>query len=122
MDRARAAARKTPFLPMFLYTPPQVLFTPAEKELLRAALNGAPDEVISERLGIPVSAVKGRWHRIHQRAADRIPELFQQTPALVGDGYRGRQIRHVILEYVRDNPSELTPYARLPRFRPQRRG
>jgi DNA-binding NarL/FixJ family response regulator len=75
MARERAAERKTPILPLFVYNHPRLLFTPAEQEVLRAALDGAPDEIISERLGIPLSATKARWTRIHQRVTKRLPEL-----------------------------------------------
>jgi DNA-binding NarL/FixJ family response regulator len=112
MTRERAAERKTPILPLFVYNHPRLLFTPAEQEVLRAALDGAPDEIVSERLGIPLSATKARWTRIHQRVAKRIPDLLRGASAPQNAARRGRQIRHVILKFVRENPSELTPYAR----------
>ena len=111
LNRERAALRRSPFLSLFVYNPPRMMFTRAEQDLLLAALDGAPDDAISRRLGIPLSSVKARWKRIHERAADRVPELFEQTTPHRNDSARGRQSRHLILEYVRQTPSELTPYA-----------
>jgi DNA-binding NarL/FixJ family response regulator len=117
MTRERAAARKTPLLPLFVYAPPRVFFTPAEQDLLRAAMDGAPDDVISRRLGIALSATKARWTRIHQRVAARLPHILEAVPAAHDAARRGPQTRHLILSYIRENPSELTPY---PRYRTNR--
>jgi hypothetical protein len=110
LTKERALARKSPLLPMFAYNPPRVFFTPAEQELLVAALDGAPDDVISSRLGIPLSATKARWNRIHLRIAARLPGLFDTVPAPKDSVRRGPQTRHLILSFARENPAELTPY------------
>ena len=81
------------------------------QSLLSVALSGGTDEWLSERLGIPVTAVKSRWIRIQQRTATRLPQLLQEVP--MGHArVRGVQTRHIILDYVRRTPSELTPYDR----------
>jgi hypothetical protein len=113
LTRARAEARRSPLVGMFAYNPPRVLFTRAEQHVLRAALDGAPDDVVSARLGLPVSAVKARWTRIHQRVMKCLPELVGHVRVPQFGDRRGVQTRHLILEYIRENPSELTPYARL---------
>jgi len=112
LTRERAEARLNPFGGMFAYNPPRAFFTRAEQRLLQAALDGAPDDTISARLGIPVSAVKARWTRIHQRVVKCLPELVEHVRAPHASDRRGAQIRHLVLEYVRQNPSELTPYVR----------
>jgi hypothetical protein len=96
-------------LPMFAYSPPFLGFTSAERHLLRMALSGKPDDEFARALHVPVSAVKGRWRRIQQRAVTE-PELRAQIEAVRREQIRGPQWRHLILEYVRAHPSELTPY------------
>jgi hypothetical protein len=111
LTREQAAAWRHPLLAMFAYSPPRLFFTGAEQALLSAALAGITDETLSAQLGIPLSAVKARWCRIQRRVATVAPHLFAnvlQPPFRRG---RGVQTRHLILQYVRDNPSELTPYA-----------
>jgi hypothetical protein len=120
VSREQAGAVKHPLLAMFAYSPPRLFFTPAEQELLSAALAGATDEMSSKRLGIPVSAVKARWSRIQERAARMAPELFDEVPLPVRQG-RGVQTRHLILQYLRHHPSELTPYSRPSARAPQNR-
>jgi hypothetical protein len=111
LTREQAAALKNPLLTMFAYSPPRLFFTATEQRLLSEALAGITDERLSERLGIPVSAVKARWSRIQERVARMAPELFEHVPATPNRGGRGVQTRHLIVQYVRDHPSELTPYA-----------
>jgi hypothetical protein len=109
------AASSTNLLAMFAYSPPRLFCTAAEQQLIAAALAGDTDETLSRRLGIPVSAVKARWCRIQDRVARRAPELFRGVRGMPAGTGRGVQTRHLILEYVRNHPSELTPYAvRLP--------
>jgi len=110
LTRAQAHAQWSPLLPMFAYWPPRILFTPPERALLRAALAGGTDEALAARLGVAVSAVKGRWTRIQHRVADRVPQLLPKADA--SHGTRGAQTRHVLLDFVRHNPAELTPYPR----------
>ena len=40
----------------------------------------------------------------------RLPGILPQR--VTHDTTRGAQVRHLVLEFVRDNPSELTPYVR----------
>lgn len=112
ITRDEAIARRSLLMPMFAYTPPTVLFAPGERELLRAAVEGATDPELAERLRIPVSSVKARWRRIHLRVAQHAAgQLPVREGGLVGPT-RGSQVRHVILRFVREHPEELTPYAR----------
>jgi hypothetical protein len=110
VTREQAVAWSNPLLAMFVYSPPRLRFTHAEQRLLSEALAGVTDETLSARLSVPVSAVKARWTRIQERVARLAPELFTSIRETLRIG-RGVQTRHLILQYVRDHPSELTPYA-----------
>jgi hypothetical protein len=121
VTREQAARWRTPLLPTFVYAPPRIFFTAAEQELLRAALQGGTDESLSVSLGLPLTAVKARWSRINQKMLTRVPSLFDEVPESLYPNRRGARVRHIVLEFVRANPSELTPYTKSDRTR-QRRG
>lgn len=97
-------------LPMFVYTPPVVRYTRPEQRLLKAALSGATDETVRSTLGVTLTAIKSRWLRIQERTARRLPLLFDDVAQGGPSGARGVQTRHIVLDYVRRTPSELTPY------------
>jgi hypothetical protein len=97
-------------LPLFTYSPPRVCFTSAERRLLRAALSGAPDSMTGRELKVSVAAVKARWLRLLERAEAKHPELCRRLQVVRREGTRGPQLRHIVLDYVRHHPSELTPY------------
>jgi hypothetical protein len=107
LTKCEALRMRTLLLPIFLYAPPLVCFTPAERDLLQAAVSGATDAEIARVMKISVSAVKARWSRTNSRFFTRFPESERRHNR---SGSRGEQIRHVLLEYVRTHPSELTPY------------
>ena len=109
MNRAEAVARWSPLLPMFTHTAPRAHFTKPEQLLLREALRGATDSELSARLKISPAAVKSRWKRAYERLADHVPELLPPREPQTSVS-RGVQVRHLVLEFVRLNPSELTPY------------
>jgi hypothetical protein len=110
LTRTEAGARRTPLLPMFLYNPPTLGLTYAEQQLLRTALSGCTDLTLSETLNVSIAAVKARWMRIQERVGRRVPELLGSVGQRRKASGRGAQIRHLILDYVRRHPSELTPY------------
>lgn len=110
LTRQQAVEWRTPLLSMFVYSPPRLRFTDAEQRLLRAALRGGTDDRLSAALSVPLTAVKARWSRIQERAFARAPEIFGDLKASVRANGRGAQNRHLILEYVRAHPSELTPF------------
>jgi hypothetical protein len=112
LTREQAIADRMPLMPMFLYTPPRICFTSAEQAVLRLALTGAPDTVVAQRLGIPHTTVKARWVRIQQRAFGAVSGELGVTDMPSAGAGRGLQTRHLVLEYVRQHPSELTPYPR----------
>ena len=110
LTRQQAHTQWSTLMPMFAYSPPRILFTPPERALLLAALDGGTDEALAARLGVAVSAVKARWTRIQHRVADRLPQLLPKADG--SQRTRGAQTRHVLLDFVRHNPAELTPYPR----------
>jgi len=110
LTREEAFERHQPMLPTFSYVPPRIFFTEPEQELLSAALGGGTDESLSAQLGVPLTAVKSRWTRIQRRAAAALPQLFGMRSNDPFRQHRGAQVRHVLLQYLRENPSELTPY------------
>jgi DNA-binding CsgD family transcriptional regulator len=95
----------------FVYSPPRVLFTRAEQDVLRLAATGATDRIIGEHLDIRLTAVKARWRRIQERVWSRNPVVLRAFGDAQISGSRGAQVRNVIVEFVRENPSELTPYS-----------
>lgn len=111
LTRGQAIERKDSLLPVFSYVPPRIGFTEAEQQLLRVARQGWPDNLLADSLGLPLTTIKARWLRIRQRVLLRYPELFASLKGTHSPGARGVQHRHLILEYVRQHPAELTPYA-----------
>jgi hypothetical protein len=99
--------------PLFDYHPPRVGFSPCEQRLLMAALTGRTDEELSRDLDTTVPAVKGTWRSIFNRAATRMPDLFQETTRMdAHTGERGKERRRRLLTYLRDHPEELRPLSR----------
>jgi hypothetical protein len=108
--RVEAERQGGALLPMFNYRPPILALTSAEKDVLRVALTGATDPIIAKTLEIPLASVKGRWSRIFRRVAET--PLMSIVDAEKRSGHRGPQFRHILVDYVRQNPSELTPFDR----------
>jgi len=108
VTRVEAEQQGGALLPMFLYRPPLLGLTPSEKAVLRVALNGVTDQAIADALEIPIASVKSRWSRIFRRVAQS--SLAPQLDPGKASGERGRQARHLVVEHVRQNPSELTPF------------
>ena len=95
-------------LPLFLYRRPTLGFSPAEKEVLSGERTCGTDAAIASALALPVATVKSRWSRILRRIAST-PLGSLLTPDRTTDR-RGPQSRHLLLEHLRQNPWELTPY------------
>lgn len=109
LDRETAERTYSPHLPLFTYGPPRLLLSGAERRIVQAALGGQTDRAVSEQLKLPLTTVKATWRRI-QAKAERDAGLQATLGELRGEGLRGQQSRHIILDYVRSYPSELTPY------------
>jgi hypothetical protein len=74
VTQEQAMALGTPLLSMFVYTPPRMVFTELEQDLIRAALGGAPDPMLAEQLEVPLTSIKPRRTRIQQRAFHAVPK------------------------------------------------
>ena len=103
----------SPISRLFMFYPPVLGFTTAEREILELALEGLTNEQIAAQLGVSVSAIKDRWNRIYARADCQVPRLKHDN--LDGDATRGSERRRTILAYVQDHPEELRPYSPPPR-------
>ena len=107
--------------PLFDYHPPLIGFSSSEQRLLIAALGGGTDEELCRGLGTTVPAVKSTWRTIFNRAASRLPDLFEETTRIdAHTGERGKERRRRLLTYLRDHPEELRPLSRT--LRDERRG
>jgi hypothetical protein len=107
------AARLLPGSPVrdaFQFTPPRFGFAASERRLLRLAVTQQTDEAIADELGISAHGVKKLWRQVHQRALDAMPQLFDDGAASEGGG-RGTEKRRALLQYLRQHPEELRPYA-----------
>lgn|GEM_PF-371709 len=102
--------------------PPRFRFLPAEQEVLRKALMGETDEEIG--LSIPVShwTVKKRWQTLYDRVMKVDPDLLSDLPeAYRAMGGPQKQRRRYLLDYLRNHPEELRPYAPFPASRRRRK-
>lgn len=108
------AARLLPGSPVrdaFQFTPPRFGFAASERRLLRLAVTQLTDEAIGDELGITAHGVKKLWRQVHQRALDAMPQLFDDAPAAGEGSGRGPEKRRTLLQYLRQHPEELRPYA-----------
>lgn len=100
---------------LFSYCPPRLGFSPAEQELLQAALSGpcGTDPELAGALHLSVPTIKKMWVSIYRRVADCDPELVPDSSvADSGSHERGREKRRSLLAYVREHPEELRPHSR----------
>ena len=99
--------------PLFDYHPPRMGFSSSEQRLLMAALTGRTDDELSRDVDTTVPAVKSTWRSIFNRAASRLPDLFEETTRMdAHTGERGRERRRRLLTYLREHPEELRPLSR----------
>jgi DNA-binding CsgD family transcriptional regulator len=106
-----------PSAPLFIHTPPILLFSPAEKRLIRQAMRGMTDPELARELHIALPTVKSHWRSIYHRALRVDPDLLGDDRTRASErGARGREKRRRLLEYVRRHPEELCPidYRRWP--------
>jgi hypothetical protein len=98
---------------LFSYEPPQFCFNVSEQRLLISALGGGTDEVLSDDLGISLSAVKKTWRSIYDRVAGCLPELIPGNSQPDGEASkRGRDKKQRLIAYLREHPQELRPVSR----------
>ena len=97
--------------PVFLYTPPRFYFPRGAQEILARALDGETDAALANSLHVSLATVKMRWRLIYERVEEIAPELFPQALGEQTETSRGKEKRRHIIEYVRNHPEELRPFA-----------
>lgn len=95
---------------LFIQRRPVLNLRPPDQELLLAALDGAPDRELTERLNLKLPAVKRRWASLYRHLMDDEAAILS-AGALSENGARGIQKRHEVLSYVRSHPEELRPFS-----------
>jgi len=108
------AARMFPGPPardVFQYVPPVMGCSAAERRVLRLAVADMTDEDIADEIGVTAHTLKKVWRSVFQRAAAALPDLFEAGAAEPGGGTRGPEKRRHLLQYLRQHPEELRPWA-----------
>lgn len=88
------------------FSPPQCNLRIPERQLLRFALEGIPDEVIAAIVRNAPRTLKKRWANVYAAM-----EPVTAIPSGGDGGRRGAEIRRHVLRYVRDHPEELHAYS-----------
>ncbi len=97
---------------LFNHQPARCGFSGQEQKLLRATLEGATDEELSDALGLSLPTVKKMWASVYRRAGC-IPALApDDSPAGLCPPVRGKEKRRRLLAYLREHPEELRPVSR----------
>lgn len=110
-DEAATMLPGTPVRDCFQYMPPTIGFSPAERRLLRLAINDVSDDEIGDELGITAHTIKKLWRSIYTRCGDRAPSVFEDDATAASQGTRGPEKKRVLLNYLRHHIEELRPYA-----------
>lgn len=99
---------------LFLYRPPEIIFSGSERKLLTVALRGLTDEELSDELAISLSGVKKVWCSIYERASQFVDGFIQNSEfeEEQRNGDRGKQKKQRIVAHLREHPEELRPYSR----------
>ncbi|HEY1427938.1 MAG TPA: hypothetical protein VGF18_00055 [Candidatus Tumulicola sp.] len=94
------------------FSPPRFGFNFEEQRMLNFALKGLTDEAIGELIGLPVTTIKMRFRRIHDkvRSVDKYAVLSGIDGSTTRET-RGVEARRHLLNYLRDHREELRPYA-----------
>jgi DNA-binding CsgD family transcriptional regulator len=94
------------------FAPPRLALTRLEQRLLGLALDGATDAAIARLAGSSESAVKKHFRRLYEKA--RTGGVLESLAIDDGRGEqtRGVESRRHLLNYLREHPEELRPYAR----------
>jgi len=109
------AARQLPGTPVrdvFQFVPPLLGLSGSERRLLRLAVADLTDEQAGDELGLSAHTIKKLWKSSHQRATERMPDLFDAPTADTDGSTRGPEKRRSLLQYLRQHPEELRPYVR----------
>ena len=96
---------------LFDYRPPHFGFTPSEQRMLLAAIEGATDEELSQRVGTSLPTIKKTWQSVYRRAAKHMPELNLVDAESDESVRRGKEKRRRLMAYLREHFEELRPYS-----------
>jgi hypothetical protein len=99
---------------LFNYSPPQVLYSNAERRLLDLAVDGLSDGEIAAELGVSANTIKQSWRSIYERTMRKVPLALGAAGQSSLAGVRGQEKRRHLLTYLRDHPQELRPHATTP--------
>ena len=95
---------------LFNYSPPQVLYSNAERRLLDLAVDGLSDSEIAAELDLSANTIKQTWRSIYERTLRKVPLALGAAGPAPLDGVRGQEKRRHLLAYLRDHPQELRPH------------
>jgi len=112
LDR-QEAARMFPGQPVrdvFHFVPPVLGLSAAERRVLRLAVAEFTDEEIADEIGVTGHTLKKVWRSAFERAGDVLPDMFALAQPAAG-GTRGPEKRRHLLQYLRQHPEELRPWA-----------
>jgi hypothetical protein len=113
--QTREDAHKIPYTIarlMFRYAEPVLRLSPSERDLLSVALKCGTDQAIGASLGLPVPTIKKRWLSIFTKVSRAHPDLLGESSE--NGNRRGKQKRHLVLEYIRAHPEELRTFMYAP--------
>lgn len=110
-DEAQRMFPGSPVRDVFQFVQPVMGLTAAERRALRLAVGELTDEEIAEEIGVSLHTLKKVWRSVCQRAADALPDMFAAAGNEPADGTRGPEKRRYLLQYLRQHPEELRPWA-----------
>lgn len=124
VTREEAIASEGTLISMiFVYSPPELNFSPEEQELLCCALvSGVKNEDAARLLNVSLSAIKKRWENIYVRVNERLPGLLpgsgggssddERGGSNSSDERRGQEKKRILLWYLSHHPEELRPFGK----------
>jgi DNA-binding CsgD family transcriptional regulator len=102
-----------PLAMLFLsFSVPKFGFSMVEQDALNLALEGFTDEAIAQTMGASLSTIKKRFRAVYDKVQDKMGDDRGPEPlSRFNDGARGLETRRRLLNYLREHPEELRPYA-----------
>lgn len=93
------------------FSPPRFGFAALEQQLLRLAIDGHTDVAIAGLTNTSLTMVKKHFRTIYDKIRTA-NDSYEEAPFSCQSGQRGVETRRHVLNYLRDHPEELRPYAR----------
>lgn len=100
---------------IFDYHSPRFSFSPAEQNLLLAALHTgtSTDQELAKELSVSLPTIKKTWLSVYDRISECEPKLIPGSGEPDSEtSKRGKEKRRRLLAYLRDHPEELRPRER----------